>query len=156
MAKTLVAFFSASGVTERMARKVADVAGADLEQIVPVQPYTDADLDWRDSGSRNVREKNDPDSRPKLAAVPGDLSGYDTILLGFPIWWYVAPRIVDTWVEAADLAGKRVVTWATSGGSGMGESTSELAKLAPSATWVNGEVLHSATDAKRWVAGLDL
>ena len=156
MAKTLVAFFSASGVTERMAKTVAEAADADIERIVPAKPYTDADLDWRDANSRNVREKDDPSARPELASAPGDLSGYDTILLGFPIWWYVAPRIIETWAEAADLTGKRVVTWATSGGSGMGESTNELEKLAPKATWVNGEVLHSAAEARRWVSGLGL
>lgn len=125
-------------------------------RIDPAQPYTAVDLDWRNSSSRNVREKNDPNARPELAAAPGDLSGYDTILLGFPIWWYVAPRIIETWVEAADLAGKKVVTWATSGGSGMGKSTSELSRLDESATWVNGEVLHGAADPKRWVASLGL
>ena len=156
MAKTLVAFFSASGVTERMAKQIAEAAGADIARIDPAQPYTAADLDWRNSSSRNVHEKNDPNARPELAAAPGDLSGYDTILLGFPIWWYVAPRIIETWVEAADLAGKKVVTWATSGGSGMGKSTSELSRLDESATWVNGEVLHGAADARRWVASLGL
>mgnify|MGYP004489111889 CR=1 FL=1 len=156
MAKTLVAFFSVGGTTERVAKAAADAAGADVERIVPAQPYTDADLDWRDNDSRNVREKNDPSARPELACAPGDLSGYDTVLLGFPIWWYVAPRIVETWVEAAGLAGKKVVTWATSGGSGMGESTRELGRLAPAATWVDGEVLHGEADARRWVAGLGL
>lgn len=154
MSKTLVAYFSATGTTKRVAQAVADAAGADLVEIAPASPYTAADLNWRDSSSRSTLEGKDPAARPELASAPGDLSAYDTILLGFPIWWYVAPRIIDTWVEAADLAGKKVVTWATSGGSAMGGTTAELKKLAPTATWVDGKVLHGAADASSWAATL--
>lgn len=154
MAKTLVAFFSATGTTKRVAKALADATGADLAEIVPAQPYSAADLNWRDSSSRSTVEGNDALARPELASAPQDLSAYDTILLGFPIWWYVAPRIIDTWVEAADLTGKKVVTWATSGGSSMGETTSELKALAPAATWVDGKVLHGTADASSWAKTL--
>lgn len=154
MSKTLVAYFSATGTTKRVARAVADAAGADLVEIAPATPYTAADLNWHDGSSRSTLEGKDPAARPELASAPGDLTGYDTILLGFPIWWYVAPRIVDTWVVAANLAGKRVVTWATSGGSAMGGTTAELKKLAPEATWVDGRVLRGTADAASWVSSL--
>lgn len=120
----------------------------------PATPYTAADLNWRDGSSRSTLEGKDPAARPELASEPGDLAAYDTILLGFPIWWYVAPRIVDTWVEAANLAGKRVVTWVTSGGSAMGGTTAELKKLASEATWVDGRVLRGTADAASWASSL--
>ena len=156
MAKKLVAYFSATGTTARIAQTVAEELGADLHEIVPAQPYTAADLNWNDRRSRSTVEMEDPAARPEIAEAPGDLSAYDTVLVGFPIWWYVAPRIVDTWVEAAapQLAGKRVVTFATSGGSGMGRSTDELAKLAPAAAWQDGEVLRGERAARNWAAAL--
>ena len=156
MAKTLVAYFSATGTTARVAQAVADELGADLHEITPAQPYTAADLNWNNKRSRSTVEMEDPAVRPELAEVPGDFSAYDTVLIGFPIWWYVAPRIIETWVEAAapQLAGKRVVTFATSGGSGMGRSTAELAKLAPAAAWEDGEVLRGERAARAWAAGL--
>lgn len=156
MKKTLVAYFSATGTTARVAKVVADELGADLREIAPAQPYTAADLNWSDKRSRSTVEMKDSSARPELAERPGDLSAYDTVLVGYPIWWYVAPRIVDAWVEAAasQLSGKRVVTFATSGGSGMGRSTAELEKLAPAATWQNGEVLRGERAARAWAAGL--
>ena len=156
MAKTLVAYFSATGTTARAARAVAEELGANLREIVPARPYTAADLNWNDKRSRSTVEMEDPAARPELAEAPGDLSAYDTVLVGYPIWWYVAPRIVETWVEAAapQLAGKRVITFATSGGSGMGRSTAELEKLAPAATWQKGEVLRGERAARAWAAGL--
>lgn len=156
MEKTLVTYFSATGTTARMARAVADELGADLCEIKPTQPYTAADLNWNDKRSRSTVEMEDPSARPELAGQPGDLSAYDTVLVGFPIWWYVAPRIVDAWIEAAapQLAGKRVITFATSGGSGMGRSTAELAKLATAADWQNGEVLRGERAARAWAATL--
>ena len=156
MAKTLVTYFSATGTTARVAKAVAADLDADLREIVPAVPYTAADLNWNDKRSRSTVEMEDPSSRPELAGQPGDLSAYGTVLVGFPIWWYVAPRIIDSWVEAAapQLAGKRVVTFATSGGSGMGRSTAELAKLAPEAAWQNGEVLRGEREARGWAAGL--
>ena len=156
MAKTLVAYFSATGTTARAAKAVATELGADLREIAPAVPYKADDLNWNNRRSRSTAEMEDPSARPELAEQPGDLSAYDTVLVGFPIWWYVAPRIVETWVEAASsqLAGKRVVTFATSGGSGMGRTTAELAKLAPAATWQNGEVLRGERAAQGWAASL--
>ena len=156
MAKTLVAYFSATGTTARVAKAVAAALNADLREIEPAQPYTADDLNWNNKRSRSTVEMEDPSARPELAEQPGDLSAYDTVLVGFPIWWYVAPRIVETWVEAAasQLAGKRVITFATSGGSGMGRSTAELAKLAPAAAWEGDEVLRGERAARAWAAGL--
>ena len=156
MAQKLVAYFSATGTTARVAQAVADELGTDLREIAPAQPYTAADLNWSNKRSRSTVEMEDPTARPGLAEAPGDLSAYDMVLVGFPIWWYVAPRIVDAWVEAAasQLAGKRVVTFATSGGSGMGRSTAELERLAPEAAWQNGEVLRGERAARTWAAGL--
>ena len=156
MEKTLVVYFSATGTTARVAKAVAAALNADLREIAPAVPYTAADLNWNNKRSRSTVEMEDPSARPELAEQPGDLSAYDTVLVGFPIWWYVAPRIVETWVEAAasQLAGKRVITFATSGGSGMGRSTAELAKLAPAAAWEDGEVLRGERAARAWAAGL--
>ena len=156
MAKTLVVYFSATGTTARAAEAVATELGADLREITPAQPYTAEDLNWNNRRSRSTAEMEDPAARPELAEAPGDLSAYDVVLVGFPIWWYVAPRIVETWVEAAatQLAGKRVVTFATSGGSGMGRSTAELEKLAPAAAWEDGEVLRGERAARAWAASL--
>lgn len=156
MAKTLVAYFSATGTTARIAGAIAAQLGADIAEIAPAVPYTTADLNWQDKKSRSTVEMKDPASRVELAAAPGDLSAYGTVLVGYPIWWYTAPHIISTWVERANLAGKKVVTWATSGGSGMCTSTADLAKLAPEATWVDGKVLRGAGDAKSWAAGLGL
>ena len=156
MAKTLVAYFSATGTTEHTAGVLARELGADLAKIAPTAPYTAADLDWNDKDSRSTQEMNDAHARPALATQPGDLSAYDTVLIGFPIWWYVAPRIVETWIEAADLANKTVITFATSGGSGMGQTTAKLAQLAPQASWHNGQVLHGDAAAQRWASSLEL
>ena len=156
--RVLVAYFSATGTTARTAAAVADELGAELVEIEPAEPYTAADLDWNDRRSRSSREMGDEAVRPRLAAAPGDLAAFDAVLIGFPIWWYVAPRIVDTWVETAAgaLAGKTVVTFATSGGSGMGRTTAELERLAPSARWRDGAVLHGERAARAWAAGLEL
>lgn len=158
MSKVLVTYFSATGTTARTAKAVAEELGADLREIAPAQPYTAADLNWNNKASRSTVEMNDAGARPELAAEPVGLSVYDVVLVGFPIWWYVAPRIIDTWIEAAasQLAGKRVITFATSGGSGMGRSTAELARLAPEATWQNGEVLRGERAARSWARGLGL
>ena len=116
--KVLVAYFSASGVTARTAKKMADAAGADLYQIRPEEPYTSADLDWMDKKSRSTLEMNDPDCRPAVAEPVRNMEQYDTVLVGFPIWWYVEPRIVDTFLENYDFAGKTMIPFATSGGAG--------------------------------------
>lgn len=125
MSEILVAYFSASGVTAKVAKKLADVTGADLFEIVPAAPYTRADLDWTDRNSRSSREMRDKSFRPAIAETT-DTSKYGVIFVGFPIWWYVAPTIVNTFLESCDLQGKTIVPFATSGGSGMGNTAEEL------------------------------
>lgn len=155
MGKVLVAYFSASGTTARVAREVAVALDADLFEIAPREPYTAADLDWRNRRSRSSVEMNDPACRPELAGSAPDVSGYDAVLLGFPIWWYVEPRVVDTFVEAAGLAGKTVVPFATSGGSGIGGAERSLAEKYPDVGWRPGALLGTA-DAAGWARGLGL
>ena len=118
-ARILVAYFSASGVTARAAKEIAAAVGGDLHEIRPQQPYTAADLDWTNKKSRSSVETNDPAARPAIAGELPEMDKYDTIFLGFPIWWYVEPRIVDTFMEACDIAGKTFIPFATSGGSGV-------------------------------------
>ena len=148
MSETLVAYFSASGVTKRLAEKIADAAQADIFEIVPEQPYTAADLDWMDKTSRSSIEMNDKSSRPVIAGTCPNMATYDTILLGFPIWWYVAPTIINTFLEAHDMAGKKIICFATSGGSGMGKTVKGLEVSAPQATFAGGEVLNGASASK--------
>ena len=126
--KSLIAFFSASPSrrTERVAHKIAEVIGADLYEIVPRVPYTEDDLDWNDRKSRSSVEMNDADSRPEIAGELPDLREYSTIFVGFPIWWYIAPHIINTFLEHYDLTGKTIVPFATSGGSAMGQTTAHL------------------------------
>ena len=125
-AKALVAFFSASGTTKLTAERLARAAGADLYEIKPETPYTKADLNWMDKKSRSSVEMSDKSFRPPLADKSADIESRDTIFLGFPIWWYVAPTIVNTFLESYDFSGKRIVLFATSGSSGMGSTASEL------------------------------
>lgn len=118
--KKLVAYFSASGVTKKTAETLAEAIGADLFEIKPAVPYTRADLDWTDKQSRSTKEMNDPASRPVVAETLDTMAQYDTVFVGFPIWWYVTPTIIDTFLEQYDFAGKTMIPFATSGGSGMG------------------------------------
>lgn len=148
MSKALVAYFSASGATRMLAKELAKAAGADLFEIEPEQHYTAADLDWTNKKSRSTVEMNDPQSRPAIAEPCPDLSTYDTVYIGFPIWWYVAPTIVNTFLESGDFSGKRVVPFATSGGSGMGKTVAALKPSAPAADFAAGEVLNGANAAK--------
>jgi len=127
MSKTLVAYFSASGVTKKLAERLAGAIGADVHEIVPAEPYTPADLNWQNPRSRSSVEMKDKSSRPAVASKVDDMGQYDTIFVGFPIWWYVAPTIVNTFLEQYDLTGKTVVPFATSGMSGMGNTNAELA-----------------------------
>lgn len=148
MSKTLVAYFSASGVTKSVAKRLAKTAGADLFEIEPAKPYTAADLNWNDKNSRSTLEANDPTCRPAIASKPLELDEYSTIYLGFPIWWYVAPAIIKTFLESQSFAGKKVVLFATSGGSGMGKTAKVLEASAPGATIVPGTILSGASDAE--------
>lgn len=143
--KKLVAYFSASGVTRELAKKMAAAEEADLFEIEAAVPYTAADLNWMDKSSRNVKEAHDDSIRPAMKTVP-DLSGYDEILVGFPIWWGKAPSIILTFLESADLSEKRIIPFATSGGSGMGHTAAILQKSAPNATVTEGSVLPVRTD----------
>lgn len=145
MGKKLVAFFSASGTTKKVAEMIAAEAGADLYEITPKELYTRADLDWMNKKSRSSIEMNDKKIRPEIADIPVDISDYDEIILGFPIWWYVAPTIVNTFLEAHDFSGKKIVLFATSGGSGLGNTVSELQPSAPGAVITEGKLLNRAS-----------
>lgn len=157
MSKTLVAYFSASGVTAKAASKLAEAAGADLFEIKPEMPYTKADLNWQDKNSRSSMEMRDASSRPAVAGSVENMSEYDVIFLGFPIWWYVAPHIINTFLEGYDMSGKKIILFATSGGSGFGKSVVGLQDSCPGATVVEGKLLNGniTVDALRtWVASL--
>ena len=146
--KKLVAYFSPTGTTEALAKHLAKVIDADLFPIVPEVPYTKADLDWMDKKSRSTVEMNDPTSRPAIAGTCADIRAYDVIFVGFPIWWYIAPTIVNTFLESCDLTGKTVIPFATSGGSGMGKTNGKLADSCKGAQLLEGKVLSkSASDA---------
>jgi len=122
MSRKLVAYFSASGVTAKVAEKLSEAIGADLYAIEPEVPYTKADLDWMDKKSRSTIEMNNPASRPAIAGKRDNMNDYDTVFVGFPIWWYVAPTIINTFLESYDLTGKTIIPFATSGGSDMGKT----------------------------------
>lgn len=156
MGKKLVAFFSASGTTKKVAEMIAAEAGADLYEITPKELYTRADLDWMNKKSRSSIEMNDKKIRPEIADIPVDISDYDEIILGFPIWWYVAPTIVNTFLEAHDFSGKKIVLFATSGGSGFGNTVSELQPSAPGAVITEGKLLNgvSTQEVRDWVKTL--
>lgn len=146
--KKLVAYFSASGVTRAAARRVADAAGADIFEIKPAEPYTHADLDWTNRNSRSSVEMNDKSARPAIAGKLPDMTDYDTVFIGFPIWWYVAPRIIETFLESCNLAGKTVIPFATSGGSGMGRTIEELKPHALKANWKEGRLLNRCSESE--------
>ena len=154
--KKLVAYFSASGITKAAAERLAKAAGADLCEIKPATPYTRADLDWTNQKSRSSVEMNDPDSRPEIEEQLSNMGDYDTIWIGFPIWWYVAPTIISTFVESYDFSGKTIVPFATSGGSGMGKTVEVLKSLCPNANWEKGKMLNRVSDRELedWVKGL--
>lgn len=142
MAKELVAYFSASGTTARVARDLASATGADLFEIAPVAPYTRADLDWRNKASRSSVEMNDETSRPAIAGTVENMDVYDVVYVGFPVWWYVEPRIVDAFLESYDFTGKVIVPFATSGGSGLGKAPQRMQALAPGAQVKQGGLLN--------------
>ena len=142
MAKTLVAYFSASGTTAKVANDLAEATGADLFEIAPEEPYTRADLNWQDKRSRTTIEMNDESCRPAIAGKVSDMAAYDTVFVGFPVWWYVEPRIIDTFLESYDFAGKTIVPFATSGGSGLGQAPKRMLALAAGATVLAGGLLN--------------
>ena len=159
MNRKLVAYFSASGVTAKVAEKLSDIIGADLFAIEPKVPYTKADLDWMDKNSRSTLEMNDPASRPEIARVRDNMDEYDTVFVGFPIWWYVAPTIINTFLESYDMNGKTIIPFATSGGSGMGKTNEKLSRSCIGAKLVDGKVLKANVSAKEladWVSALNL
>lgn len=155
MSKKLVAYFSASGVTKAAAERLAKAAKADLFEIKPAVPYTQVDLDWTNKKSRSSVEMNNPNSRPEIAEKVSNMGDYDTVLIGFPIWWYVAPTIINTFVESYDFSGKTIVPFATSGGSGMGRTVDVLKPLCPAADWKKGKMLNRVSDRELedWVKG---
>ena len=149
MKKVLVAYFSASGVTARAAKELAQALGADLYEIRPETPYTAADLDWTDKKSRSTVEMNDPACRPAIAEPVKNMEQYDAVFVGFPVWWYVEPRIVDTFLESYDFSGKTLIPFATSGGSGIAKAEKSLREHCPNASWKKGELLN-ASGAAEW------
>lgn len=160
MSKTLVAYFSASGQTEKLAKTLAEVTGGDLFEIKPVQKYNSADLNWSNKGSRSSIEMNDKASRPEIADTVSNMSPYNTVFIGFPIWWYEAPRIIQTFLESYDFAGKTVIPFATSGGSSIGKTSEILMSSCGGETnWKPGSCLRSSAsteNVKKWVNSLDI
>ncbi|MBO4614997.1 MAG: NAD(P)H-dependent oxidoreductase [Bacteroidales bacterium] len=154
--KTLVAYFSASGVTRQVATQLAEVANADIYEIVPEQLYTDADLNWRDSLSRSSVEMKDKTSRPAIKKTELKIDDYSTVYIGFPIWWYTCPTIINTFMEAYDFAGKAVIPFATSGGSTIEQACKDLKAAYPKANWKEGRLLNDASkeDLEKWVKSL--
>ena len=144
--KILVTYFSASGVTARAAKEIASSVGADIAEIKPAVPYTSADLDWMDKKSRTTLESKDENSRPEMAADI-DVAPYDTVFVGFPVWWYKEPAIIDTFLESGNFAGKKIIPFATSGGSGIEGSEKHMKKICPSAVWVKGKLVNRGAGA---------
>ena len=158
MSRKLVAYFSASGVTAKVAEKLSEAIGADLYEIEPEDPYTKADLDWMDKQSRSTIEMNNPASRPAIAGKRDNMNDYDTVFVGFPIWWYVAPTIINTFLESYDLTGKTIIPFATSGGSDMGKTNEKLLPSCKGAKLLDGKVFKasvSGADLAKWAEGLE-
>lgn len=154
--KSLVVYFSATGTTARVARMIADVTGGTLCALVPQQPYTSEDLNWNNRQSRSSVEMNNPQARPALTATDLDMSVYDIIFIGYPIWWNQAPRVVNTFIESHDLKGKTLVPFATSGGSGIGNSVKALKNTYPALEWQNGKLLNGSdrNSIRNWTDSL--
>ena len=158
MSRKLVAYFSASGVTAKVAENLSEAIGADLYAIEPEVPYTKADLDWMDKKSRSTIEMNNPASRPAIAGKRDNMNDYDTVFVGFPIWWYVAPTIINTFLESYDLTGKTIIPFATSGGSDMGKTNEKLLPSCKGAKLLDGKVFKasvSGADLAKWAEGLE-
>lgn len=158
MSRKLVVYFSASGVTAKVAEKLSEAIGADLYAIEPEVPYTKADLDWMDKKSRSTIEMNNPASRPAITGKRDNMNDYDTVFVGFPIWWYVAPTIINTFLESYDLTDKTIIPFATSGGSDMGKTNEKLLPSCKGAKLLNGKVFKasvSGADLAKWAEGLE-
>lgn len=158
MSRKIVAYFSASGVTAKVAEKLSEAIGADLYAIEPEVPYTKADLDWMDKKSRSTIEMNNPASRPAITGKRDNMNDYDTVFVGFPIWWYVAPTIINTFLESYDLTDKTIIPFATSGGSDMGKTNEKLLPSCKGAKLLNGKVFKasvSGADLAKWAEGLE-
>ena len=151
--KVLVAYFSATGVTARAAQEVAEATGGEVYTITPAKPYTDADLDWRDKQSRSSVEMNDPKARPALGGKRLDVSEYDVVFIGYPIWWNQAPRLINTFIESHNLKGKTVIPFATSGGSTISGSAATLKRSYPALEWKDGRLLNRADEntVRMWI-----
>lgn len=160
MSKKLVAYFSASGVTANAAKALAKAAGADLYEIKPDIPYTNADLNWMDKNSRSSVEMKDKTYRPAIADKKANIEGYNVIFIGFPIWWYVAPTIINTFLESYDFSNKTIVLFATSGGSGFGKTVQELkSSVSPAANIIEGKLLNGkiSEDAlTSWIKSMNI
>ncbi len=159
MSNILVAYFSASGVTKRVAQNLQEAVGGDIYEIKPAVPYTTADLNWNDPKARSTIEMEDKASRPAIVLDEFDASKYDTIFLGFPIWWFIAPTIVNTFLEAYDFSNKKIILFATSGGSGFGKTIEFLKNSAPEAKFIRGNLLNHNTSVealKAWITTLNL
>ena len=156
MSKVLVTYFSCSGVTKSVAQNIADITGGDIFEIEPKVPYTSKDLNWMDKNSRSSVEMNNPNSRPEIAKKVSNMADYDTIYIGFPIWWYVAPTIINTFLESYDFSGKTIIPFATSGGSGVGKTEDILKKISPNAIWKPCKMLNhtSKEDISLWINNL--
>ena len=157
--KVLVVYFSATGTTEDVAEHIANGLNADIYEIVPEDPYTDADLNYNDNNSRTTIEMNDPDARPAISGSVEDMEQYTTVFIGYPIWWGDAPRIISTFMESYDFSSKTIVPFCTSGGSGIGSSASNLEQLTSGATWLSGRRLNgsdSQDTVMEWVNSLGL
>ncbi len=154
--KTLVAYFSATGTTKGVAQQLAEVTGADLHEIKPEKPYTDADLDWQDKQSRSTIEMEDKSSRPAITEKLPNMQEYDVIYVGFPIWWYTCPTIINTFMESYDFKGKTVIPFATSGGSSIKKACEDLKTAYPEVNWKEGKLLNRASksEIEEWISGL--
>ena len=154
--KVLITYFSATGTTAQAAKRIANVTGGDLYAITPVESYTSADLDWHDKQSRSSVEMNDPKSRPAIKGTKENIADYDVVFIGYPIWWDLAPRVINTFIESHDLKGKTVIPFATSGGSTLAGSATALKKSYPSLNWKEGRLLNRADEKtiRTWVEKL--
>lgn len=152
----LVVYFSATGTTEGVAKKIASATGGELLEIKPAEGYSSADLDWTDNNSRSSRESANPETRPAIVIEKNDIAKYNVVFLGYPIWWDEAPKVVNSFIESFDFTGKTVVPFATSGSSGIDNSVNVLRKSYPTIKWQQGKLLNRASfdEVKSWVGGL--